>query len=522
MKKILKYTFVGLMGCSVLTSCLDSALDTAPTDSMSGTTLLSNANSAMVPLNGIYRSMYTSWSPTGNTHQSFGISSYAIMADVMGDDMIMDAMGSGWYWYDCLYNVKSRYTSSAWRSYDIWNCYYTWISNANYILAAEETMSGSTGDVNYVIGQAYAIRAYSYFMLAQNFARTYKGHEEDPCCPIYTEPTVAGTAGQPRSTVQKVYELITSDIQTAINKLTDAPAQKHKTHIDLSVAYGIQARIALTMEDWNLAKTAAHNAIEASGCTVLPVSDFLGLNDVTAANVMWGAPIQNDQTGMYASFFSHMDAVDELDVSMKPYGNSARKQINKDLYDNIMLPTDTRKQWWDPTNEESERGADAGYQQEKFKFSDYSTWLGDYIWMRVEEMYLTAAEAECMLGDETAAKNDLYAVMSKRVDGYTTSKTGTALGATSSQRTGSLREEIIDQRRIELWGEYGRIWDLRRLHQGFRRTVAQGWPDAALLSNRPTDDAECYMWVLTIPQSEFDGNVNMDLSKDQNPTGDYK
>ena len=127
-----------------------------------------------------------------------------------------------------------------------------------------------------------------------------------------------------------------------------------------------------------------------------------------------------------------------------------------------------------------------------------------------------------MLNDETAAKNDLYAVMSKRVDGYTTSKTGTALGATSSDRTGSLREEIIDQRRIELWGEYGRIWDLRRLHQGFRRTAAQGWPDSALLNNRPTNDPECYMWVLTIPQSEFDGNVNMNLSEDQNPTGDYK
>ena len=134
------------------------------------------------------------------------------MADVMGD-MIMDAMGSGWFWYDCLYQVKDRYTSTMWRSYDIWNCYYTWISNANYILAAEETMSGASSDVNYVIGQAYAIRAYSYFMLAQNFARTYKGHESDPCCPIYTEPTVAGTEGQPRSTVQQVYDLITSDIQ---------------------------------------------------------------------------------------------------------------------------------------------------------------------------------------------------------------------------------------------------------------------------------------------------------------------
>ena len=516
MKNILKYTFAGLMGCAVLTSCLDDALETAPTDSMSGTTLLANANSALIPLNGIYRSMYASWSPQGNEHQSFGINSYVLTADVMGEDMIMDAQGSGWFWFDCLYNVKAQYTGSAFRSYDMWNCFYTWIANANYIIAAEETMEGNTEDVNYVIGQAYAIRAYSYFMLAQNFARTYKGHESDPCCPIYTEPTVAGTQGNPRSSVQDVYNLIVSDMQTAIDKLSNAPARSSnlKTHIDLSVAYGIQARIALTMEDWNLAKTAAHNAIDASSCTVIEVGDFMGLHDVAANNVMWGAAIQSDQVGGYASFFAHMDPA-------VTYGATARKQINKDLYDNIMQPTDARKAWWDPTDKNSERGENAGYQQVKFSFADVATWTGDYVWMRIEEMYLTAAEAECMLGEEAAAKEDLAAVMSKRVEGYTTTKTGTAMGTTSSDRTGSLREEIIDQRRIELWGEYGRIWDLRRLHQGFRRTTAQGWPEAALLANRPTNDPECYMWVLTIPQSEFDGNASLDVSVDQNPTGDY-
>ena len=136
-------------------------------------------------------------------------------------------------------------------------------------------------------------------------------------------------------------------------------------------------------------------------------------------------------------------------------------------------------------------------------------------------MELIAAEAECRLGDETAGKNGWTAVMSQRVEGYTTGKTGTTLGTTSSERTNSLLEEIIDQRRIELWGEVGRIWDLRRLHQGFRRTAAQGWPTDLLLTTRPTNDPECYMWVLTIPQSEFDGNVNMNPETDQNPMGDY-
>ena len=306
MKKIFKYACFGLIGCMTLTSCLDSALETSPTDSMSGTGLLANANAALVPLNGVYRSMYATWSPTANEHQSFGISSYVMMAEVMGEDFIQAAQGSGWFWYDCLYMVKDRYTSTAWRSYDVWNAYYTWISNANYILNAEETMEGDAADVNYVIGQAYAIRAYSYFMLAQTFARTYKGHESEPCCPIYTEPTVAGTQGKPRATVQEVYDQILADIDKAV-ELLDGTTRQHISHIDYSVAQGIRARIGLVMENWTMAKEAAKEAIAASGCEVLPVEDFLGLNSTAAANVMWGAAINSDQSGMYASFFSHMD-----------------------------------------------------------------------------------------------------------------------------------------------------------------------------------------------------------------------
>jgi len=511
MKSIFKYMFVGLLTCGMFTSCLEDSLETAPTDSMSGSGLLANANAALVPLNGIYRSMYSAWSPSGNTHQCFGISAYNMMAEVMGEDFIMNDMGSGWFWYDCIYNVKPRYTSKAWRSYDLWNAYYTWVSNANYILAAEETMSGETADINYVMGQAYAIRAYSYFMLAQSFARTYKGHESEPCCPIYTEPTVAGTEGQPRSSVQEVYNQITSDINRAV-ELLEGTSRKHVSHIGYAVALGLKARIALVMEDWTAAKNAAHAAITASGCTVLPIASFAGVNDVKANNVLWGAEIIADQSGMYAGFFTHMDA------DAGKYGESARKQINKQLYAK-MNPTDDRLAWWNPADAKNKAG---GYQQEKFKFADIQTWMGDYIWMRAEEMYLTAAEAECRLGEETDAIKDLMAVMSKRDKEYTCTKTGTALGALTTDETGSLLEEIILQRRIELWGEAGRIYDIRRLKQGFRRTAAMGWPADALISNRPTDDPECYMWVLTIPQSEFDGNVNMNPDTDQNPTGDYK
>ena len=466
---------------------------------------MANGKAALVPLNGIYRSMYTSgWSTSGNTHQCFGISAYNLMADVMGDDHIMLDQGSGWFWYDAIYNVKSRFSSSAWRSYDLWFAYYTWIANANYIIAAEDTMEGSTDDINYVIGQAYAIRAYSYFMLAQIFARTYKGHETEPCCPIYTEPTDPKTQGKPRSTVEEVYTQIKNDISKAV-VLLKGLKQQDKSHISEGVALGLQARIALVMEDWTTAKNAAHDAITASGCSILPVDSFKGLNDVTKNNVMWGASIITDQVGMYASFFSHMD------YDADKYGKSAPKAINKELYSTIPS-TDARKAWWDAST----------MIQKKFYFSDVKTWMGDYVWMRVEEMYLTAAEAECMLGEEPDAIADLEELVKTRNASYTCSKTGTALGALTSDYTGSLREEIINQRRVELWGEFGRVYDIKRLKQGFRRTVAQGWPSTAIMATRPTDNPENYMWVLTIPQAEFDGNNSMNLETDQNPAEDTK
>lgn len=510
MKKLLKYMFVGTLACGFMASCAEDSLETAPTTSMSGTSLMANGNAALVPLNGIYRSMYTAgWSTGGNTHQCFGISAYNLMAEVMGEDMIMGAQGSGWFWFDCVYNVKARYTSTAWRSYDLWNAYYTWISNANYILAAEETMEGTSAERGYALGQAYAIRAYSYYMLAQSFARTYKGHESEPCCPIYTEPTTADTEGQPRSTVQQVYDLIVSDMDKALEYL-EGTSRKHISHIGYEVAQGLRARIALTMEDWATAKSAAEAAIAASSCEIIPVEDFMGTNDADADNVMWAADIIADQSGMYASFFSHMST----GVS---YGSSARKQINKELYAK-MSSTDSRLAWWDPNDSGN---GDGGYQQKKFEFSDLQTWLGDYIWMRVEEMYLTAAEAACRLGDEITAKQYLNALMEQRDPSYNCDNLiGTAMGKLTNEWTGSLLEEITIQRRIELWGEAGRIYDIRRYKQGFRRTAEQGWPAAAMLSGRPTEDPENWMWVLTIPQAEFDGNANMDGAKDQNPTGD--
>ena len=469
-----------------------------------------NAEFAEFTLNDVYRSMHTAgWTTTGNTHQCFGISAYNLMAEVMGDDMIQAASGSGWFYYDATYNVKGRYTSNSWRSYDLWNAYYTWIGKANNIISFEDALTTDKG--KYMLGQAYAIRAYSYFMLAQTFARTYKGHESEPCVPIYTGTEFAMNTGAARSTVAQVYQQIDADIAQAVQLLTGTTQEK-PVHMGLPVVLGLKSRIALVKEDWNTALEAAQNAIIESGKSIQDVPAFMGLNDATAGNVMWGAQIDADHAGYYASLFAHMS-------QNVTYGYSAPKQIRPALY-NKMSATDARRAWWDE-NAYSTQAYYGGIQQVKMDFSDPDQWLGDYIWMRVEEMYLNAAEAACRLTQNGLAKMFLNNLMSHRDPNYTCSKNGITLGTLTTDETGSLLEEIILQRRIELWGEAGRVYDIKRLKQGFTRSTDDGWAPSAALSNRPaTTNPENYMWVLTIPKAEFDNNPNMDATTDQNPLAD--
>ena len=283
-------------------------------------------------MNDVYKSMRSAaWTTTGNFHQAFGISAYTLAGEVMGDDMMMGAQGSGWFWYDAAYSVKSRYTSSSWRSHDLWNAYYTWIAEANSIISQANQIAGDAGLVNYYVGQAYALRAYSYFMLAQWFARTYKGHESDPCVPIFNGTTFNGSTGALRSTVAQVYAQIDADINMAISKL-EGTTQLEPQHMSYAVAQGLRSRIKLVEENWSTAYLAAKAAIaafEGEDSRIQEVSDFMGMNDVTAGNVMWGIDIPESESQMYASLYAHM-------CSNFAYGERAPKQITNWLYNKMI------------------------------------------------------------------------------------------------------------------------------------------------------------------------------------------
>ncbi|MFA5849217.1 MAG: RagB/SusD family nutrient uptake outer membrane protein [Bacteroidales bacterium] len=517
MKKILY--ILSLVGILSFNGCSDM-LNTDPTNRVSGTAIFSDAQNSLAAINGIYRLMYTGgWGnpTTAWGAENGGLPAYILVFDIMAEDHPMDASGSGWFWYDYAFDTWGDYSGSAGHQYQIWNFFYSLIKNANYIIAQEGKIPGDEAVAKYVVGQAYAIRSYSYMWLVQCFQQN---NPTKPGVPIYTEPTVAGSVGNPRGTVQQVYTQANSDIDKAITLLeSSSKTQMHKSHIDKYVAYGIKARHALVQKDYNTALTFAKKAMESSAA-IASFSEIKNVNDAAAKDVMWALIIQTDQAMGNYDIYNHMDA-----NNLSTY-SKARHLISSWLYSQIPA-TDQRKGWWTaPLSSDQWGGAGTAtgskrsWCQTKLVYKNISAQTGDHIIMRVEEMMLIAAEAACQLQKYTEARQYVTMVGGNRDSNYATRLSGFTDSKTyNSSTTGTLTtlmDEILFQRRIELWSEVPRLHDLQRLGLGFRRNF-DGSNHTKLIPTINTNAASP-AFILWIPQSEFDGNENMDATTDQNPS----
>lgn len=520
------YKILLLSGLLIGSASCSDYLDTNPTDKTSGTTIFKDARNAEVAMNGIYRATYVAGWSVGNEHQNFGIQSSTMVAELMGDDYVQAEQGNGWFYFDYTYNSRTRWTSKAWRSYAQWNFYYTLISNCNYIIAEEGKIPGDEKLASSVVAQAYAMRGYCYFQLAQQFGQTLVGHEDWKCVPVYTEPTTAQSVGKPRSSVKDVYAQINSDLEKALALFDQSGMlqQKHPSHIDWYVTNAIKSQVALVEQNWAKAIDASTKALTVPGKNLLQPADLTkGFNTVSLPSTMWGANIIADQSTTYASYFSHMDSSDP-----DKYAAKSRKCISSWLYSKIGA-TDPRRAWWkDPattTNQSS--GPNFKYNQVKFRFYDMKQGLGDYIYLRLEEMILVKAEAECHAGQYDNAIATLKKLMEKRLATADMANYATYLGnltksanITFTQGTygdvTTLMDEILLQRRIELWGEGRRLYDIIRLKTGFTRNFPKT-NHSNLLQTIDTSTPDSKYFIFPLPQSEFDGNTSLDITADQNP-----
>lgn len=479
----------------VLAGCKKDYLETRPTGAEEESLVFSKIDAVNSTLSGLYQEMYT-YNVGGGSHASYGQKSVDLISDLMGNDMVVHSQGYGWY------NTTYQYTHSgiatAGNASDyMWYRYYDMIKQANKLINnVDGVQDASATQKESVKGQALGMRAFCYFYLVNLYQQTYKGNESKPGVPIYLQDT---TVGKARGTVQDVYSRIIADL-TEAEGLLEGKARTSKDNIDVSVVQGLRARVALFMEDWATAASYANKARQ--GYTLMSESQYpitSAFSSISNPEWMWGSTIPADQATLYASFWSHID--------IRTGGYAAlgqQKKITKALYDRI--PTgDVRKTVF--TVPTSTSTTDPAYNQKKHQVPTAGSWAADYLYMRAAEMYLIEAEALARQGQDDAARTVLENLLKTRNASY-------SAASLSGQ---SLLDEILLQRRIELWGEGFSLFDIKRLKQGLNRPTGAGNHGSPNFNPGVyTTPAEDPRMIFRVPQRELDNNSNM-TPADQNP-----
>ncbi|WP_439129681.1 RagB/SusD family nutrient uptake outer membrane protein [Polaribacter sp.] len=442
MKKNLKLVMLSAIAIIGFASCGDDFLEDPALDSTTTLTSAQFEEAANIDpeipaalMNGVYSLTFTTGTGGTTGHDDFGQKAYDIFGDMVSGDLALSQSVYGWY-RASITELQAPQDFTFGDNRQIWRYYYRVIRGCNEIIdgLGGTDVTPDSAENKYIMGQAKALRAHSYFYLAQYYQKEYNGSEE--ILPIYTDALGQNVA---KSTAAEVYDLMEADLTEAIS-LLNGFNRPNKTTINQSIAQGIYAYVlGARGTDYNKAYTMATNAL--AGYTIMSSSEVTGgFNDVSTPGWMWGVDL-NDEIGL--GLVSWWGQMDYYSYSYPAFGDF--KSIDQGLYD-LIPANDVRKTQFLNNNTVGQHLMPLFkfYDSDRQRYGSSSIVKADYVYMRVAEMYLLAAEFAAKSSNPTAAKNMLKAVVSKRVPD------ASYIDGLSGQ---ALEDEIYLQTRIELWGE---------------------------------------------------------------------
>jgi hypothetical protein len=490
--KLQKLIYTLLVTASIsFTGCSDDFFDTAPSGDLTGKEAFASTANIDALMNGALRYLMESSTSQDNP----GYSAIILSQEVMGDDAIAR---DGVYGYRDSYPYRDPYDNTTRRALFFWSFQYKVIDNCNNIIANVDQASGAEADKKYLKGQALALRAFVYLNLVRQYQFTYAKDKTAKAVPIYTEPTSPASQPKPRATVEEVYNQVIADL-TQAETLLPGFKRAVKNRLDINVVKGLFARAYLSTEKWDLAAAKAKEA--RTGYNIMePAQYLLGFNDVSNVEWIWGHPQKADQTLGGASFFAYIDvtpATGYRSIMPDPYFRKLfqDQDIRKGLFELVTTPTDPMFRWY------------------KYKkFVDKTDKSGNIVLMRSSEMALIEAESKARLNDLPGAVTALNELRTKR--GLP------ALDAGAFNQT-DIIEEILLERRRELWGEGFRLPDILRLQRKVVRTEStdtfkSGASDVVIKGHyvRVFPDNSAFVpnspyYLFSIPVNEINTNPNL-------------
>jgi len=535
----------------ILSACDKEFLETTPTDAISAADALATESNMALILSGMHRAMYSQSQtvlPGGNTARA-NEHYWVPMGDNLGGGLIHSANANNLSWRSVAQWLQ--HTDETTLTTEIfWYHRYNIIANANSIInKVKEGTLPETPRLKEIVGQAFTYRAYAYMSLVQHYAKGYLigNPSSDPGVPLLFSSEAPFTSA-PRSTVQEIYNQIALDLDAAISSFETATPRPtgsafDKANLNIDVAYGLKARMALATGDWATAAASAAKARE--NYPIMGESDWkAGFNSTLLPEVIWGSNVITTETTFFRSYFY---------LASNTF-NGSQNRNNPKIADRRLIDqipdTDYRKDMFLPdapnTNTSASNGeggwgnntnpkytTEEEFEAEFDRLTSEWGWTSahnthpymhvklrqkvpggiepdDIIYMRASEMYLIEAEAKAMLNDVTGAQEALRPLGEERDSAYDVMVFDTQE---------KLMEHIKFQRGIELWGEGFLFQDKIRWDDPIDHAADGGSGASAVLyqdgffQDRPSVNTD---WVFKIPQKEMDANPNL-TPADQNP-----
>jgi len=392
--------------------------------------------------------------------------------------------------------------------------------------------------------QALTIRAYVYSALTRFFCPTMHHVYKDgfyittyPAFPMYNETNYNEV--QPMAMLSDVFTQVEQDLETAIayfDAVKDYYVRENKLETDINIARGILAysylnkallskdydeTMPLVEEPMTEALRLAEDIIASGAYQIIPNRRLCatGFNDVNDASWMWGQNVSVETSTGLGSFFG------QVDIHSYSYAWAGdTKVIDKNLYDQI--PSwDARKYWF---NDGSKNPSFTLCPDGKFfsAASPTSTaadkidreWLSDNVFMRIESIYLIAAEAAYYLQDLNKAVFYLDAILSERLNlddpdalsDYTDFK-----NEISADRQ-KFFQELYRNWRLEMWGEGYGLQTFRRLSYNYYDETAPRDKDKVYRganhmynAGKSIEYTDEIIYTMVIPSSEYNYNPYM-------------
>lgn len=435
MKKLYIRAFAALALATSLASCGDKFLETDIYGGIDSSIALDNPEHIGSALNGLYYLLY---------HYRFAGTEATAFGDLASDIT---------YWNNETNHFSDIYqfspTENSTLLKDVWYYGYKVAGGASGVIDASLKLydKASEGDKAYLdkcLGEAYALRAYAHLVLVNMFSHQVKVAGADfsgePGVVLVQHPIGAEDKVK-RSTIGETYAAIETDLTKSLGHLEKYGRNPGLFYFNPAAVKGLQARVYLYEEKWQLAADAAKEALKIKGISSL-------ITDPEHYANLYAGGASNTE-----SFFA-LAITESQNWSAYSSGTlwSAYSYSPSPWLQSIMSAADCRRAvWgWDIESTETVPIFNSG----KFLPASGNPAFGTCYLINAPEMFLIQAEALAQLDQPVPAATALIEVAKRNP--------AIASVADLPADKAGLLSFIKDERARELFQEGHRLYDLRR------------------------------------------------------------